>query len=310
MRHSVRRLLHDLHRRPGHDVGLVRRRVGQVLPRRRPDAFDDRHLSLCLGAVELLAALFQEQLNPIGGDVALTADEMRLGGRPGRIRRHPACLLVDHRVAGGCRLHGLRLLGFRIDLVEEHHTPDVAARRQVPALVVDDDDVALDLRLLLPQFRLSGIRRHAGCAVVVHFRRGGAHRLILLEHRRHLRRSPAWRRGLCLSGRRAFRWFRARGLDGAAHVGFGVQLLRADGEVDGLRVDEHAAIVERWLGAGIARRQAQVEAVLRDVMDGARCVADGFAVDDVHVAAEVGRLDGAEARLGLDDEPLRSGRAL
>ena len=45
-------------------------------------------------------------------------------------------------------------------------------------------------------------------------------------------------------------------------------------------------------------------------MDGARSVSDGFAVDDVHVAAEVGLLDGAEAGLGLDDQPLRARGAL
>ena len=55
----------------------------------------------------------------------------------------------------------------------------------------------------------------------------------------------------------------------------------------------------------VARRE--VELIALDVVEGARGFRRQLAVDEAHVAAKVGALDGAETRLGVDDQAGGSG---
>ena len=77
----------------------------------------------------------------------------------------------------------------------------MAACGEVPAAIVDDDRVALNLGLILPEPGGAGVGRHAGGAVVIELLRSDVDRLVLFHDRR--RASTLLRRvALSLRGRR------------------------------------------------------------------------------------------------------------
>ena len=124
----------------------------------------------------------QEQLNLIGRDVPVVPTMCALPSGP-RDRLPAASPRRRAWSADAVVWTELLLLGLRISLVEEHHGADVAACGQVPAAIVDDDRIPLDLGLILPEPRGAGVGGLYRRAVVIQPLRRDVDRLVLLQDR-------------------------------------------------------------------------------------------------------------------------------
>ena len=115
-----------------------------MVPLRAALPFLDVDLAIRFRTFQLVRLLLQKQLDLFRSQISLRPDDVRVGRRSGGIGRQTLGVFINQLVCRAGRLRGLPHLRLGIDVIEEHHRPDVSTRGHVARFVVEGDHLADD----------------------------------------------------------------------------------------------------------------------------------------------------------------------